>query len=291
MSVTDSHSHSTPSSDPEDFSPVLVPSRGFRSQHQRLVDQWGPRVELDSCPGSKYHWRNTETHVAGAPIGCRKSTCIFCLRVMATQVRAAVKLARPSRMALLTALSGDWQTDRKMVNRLRFYLRDRDGLTFAFAWAIEPNPKDTGYHAHGWVWGDPIPRETFQYRATSAGLGMANLIRVTNERDFAYPMKNATHNARSLHEHRRLNGREPIHARGFWRDTATGEINLKKAEAIKRSTPVRPADSGTWVAVPNRTFGAAPMSIHELTSERSLSRYGRSGTTTLAPVHTVGDGS
>jgi hypothetical protein len=248
MSITDSRSHFDASPQQVDPRPVLVSLGGFCSQRQHLIEQWGPEAEIDVCRWSTHQWFNKQTGEVGARIRCRRNSCLSCVRVLARQLHEAVKLAQPSHLATLTALSGDWQTDRKMVNRLRYYLRDRDGLTFAFAWAVEPNPRNTGHHAHGWVWGDPIPRGRFQYRANQVGFGITQLKTVTHSGNFAYVLKNATHNARSLDEHIRLNGREPIHARGFWRDATTGEA-LTKAEAIRRSHPGWQADWDDWVAM------------------------------------------
>ena len=293
MSITESRSHLELLSTGTDPSPVLAISSGFRPHHQDLVEQWGPEDRVDHCPKSEYHWVDLSTGVVGGPVLCRKSTCIFCLRVKAKQIHAAVRLARPSHMALLTALSGDWQSDRKMVNRLRFYLRDRDGLTFAFAWAIEPNPRGTGYHAHGWAWGDPIPRGIFEHRTGQVGFGISHLKRVTYNGSFAYVLKNAVHNAASLDEHIRLNGREPLHARGFWRDPSTGEV-LTQPEAFKRSDakpddPYRDRDD--WVPVPTRSIGADPCCVTEISDSSPLSDLGSSRRPMLTVAcRAVGDG-
>jgi hypothetical protein len=258
MIVLDNHSHFSTSSQPLDTpSPVLDLDSGFRSHRQSLVDQWGPQDTVNHCPKSQHHWVNLATGVVGGPVTCRRVTCIFCLRIRAKHIKAAVAFARPSHLATITSLSGDWQSDRNAVNRMRFYLRDRDHLTFAFAWAVEPNPRGTGYHAHGWVWGDPMPRDRFQYRAAQVGFGITQMIRVTHGGNFGYTMKNAMHNAQSLDEHIRLNGREPIHARGFWRDARTGEL-LTQPEAFRRSDSGRPhgpdIDQDDWVVVSDRSI-------------------------------------
>jgi hypothetical protein len=263
MSLVDNRSHVLTSSQPQETSsPVLDISSAFCQHHQSLVDQWGPEQKVDHCPKSEHHWVNLGTGVVGGPVTCRRVTCIYCLRVKAKHIQAAVELARPSHLATVTSLSGDWQTDRSAVNRLRYYLRDRDHLTFAFAWAVEPNPRGTGFHAHGWVWGDRIPRDRFQYRANQVGFGRTQLKTVTHNGNFGYTMKNATHNARSLAEHVRLNGREPIHARNFWRDATTGEL-LTQPEAFRRSDPGRPhdpdIDQDLWGVVADWSIGAGSL--------------------------------
>jgi hypothetical protein len=103
---------------------------------------------------------------------------------------------------------------------------------------------------------------TSQHRATQVGFGITQIIRVTHSRNFAYPMKNAIHNAHSLEEHIRLNGREPIHARGYWRDPSTGDL-LNQPEAFKRCDPGKPrdpdSDQDDWVVVPNRSIGTGSL--------------------------------
>lgn len=231
----------------------LVSLPTFRGQHQRLDDLWGPREVVVNCPNARWVWLNRETGVLGPRDRCRASTCLFCLRVSAAQVHKAVVVAQPSHFVTLTGLSGNWETDRTTVNLLRRYLR-RDGLAFAFAWAIEPNPGGTGHHAHGWAWGDPRFEETIQRRANQVGLGDVDVERVTYEGNFAYPVKNATHNQASLGAHRRLNGREFLHARGFWRDAQTG-TTLTKDEALHGATQRDPMTPGPWVRVPADTVG------------------------------------
>ena len=196
---------------------------------------------LRECPDVEYHYVNEETGELGMPSRCRRSTCLFCLRRSAGRIHRAVALARPSTMVNLTGLSGDWQTDRAAVNRLVTYLRTRDGLSFAMAWAIERNPEHTGYHAHGWSWGDRLRASALAGRCEQVGLGRPKLKPVTNQRNFAYVIKTALHNQDSLDDHRRLNGREVIHARGFWRDPASGTLLTKqkallRADGFRRST-------------------------------------------------------
>jgi hypothetical protein len=164
-----------------------------------------------------------------------------------------VSVAGPSHLVTLTGLCGTWERDRTTVNRLRRYLR-RDGLTFAFAWAIEPNPSRTGHHAHGWAWGDPRFEETIQHRASQVGLGEVDVAHVTYKGNFGYPIKNAVHNQVSLSAHRKLNGREFLHARGFWRDERTG-TTFTKDEALRATTRRDPMSPGTWVRVPTDTVG------------------------------------
>jgi len=103
----------------------------------------------------------------------------------------AIALAEPQQMLLFTALTGNWQTDRLLVNMLTKYLR-RDKLTFKMAWAIEPNPSGDGYHAHAWTHGDWLPKRTLQNRAEQVGLGWCDVRPVTYHGNFSYVVKDAT---------------------------------------------------------------------------------------------------
>ena len=190
------------------------------------------------------------------PSRCGSGFCLYCARVSADQIGQAVALAKPGYLATLTGLSGDWQTDRRTVNRLTYYLRGRGSkhLAIGLAWAIEGNPQGTGFHAHGWLWGDEEVDEVFQWRATQVGLGIAELKPVTHHHGLTYPMKTAVHTQASLDEHRRLNGREVIHARNFWRDGETNEPLMKKT-AIQRAIAAGRQGPGEWIAVPNHTVG------------------------------------
>jgi len=234
---------------------LLVQGTGFRPHRVSLEDQWGPRQDVEVCPRSRYQLVNTATGLL-VPSRCGAGSCLYCVRVNAEQIKNAVALAEPDYLATLTGLSGDWQADRRTVNRMNFYLRDRGPIPvrLGFAWAIEGNPRDTGFHAHGWLWGDRRIEEDFQRRATQVGLGIADLTPITHHRNLAYPIKNATHNQMSLDAHRRLNGREVIHARNFWRDGDTRE-SLTKATAIRRSNSTGRHGPGDWIAVPDHTVG------------------------------------
>jgi len=168
-------------------------------------------------------------------------------------------------MLLFTALTGNWQTDRLLVNMLTKYLR-RDKLTFKMAWAIEPNPSGDGYHAHAWTHGDWLPKRTLQNRAEQVGLGWCDVRPVTYHGNFSYVVKDATWNDDSLSAHRRLNGPEPIHARGFWRNPDGNPLTQRQAITLVRPgslqsttsrsltgpTPPKPRD---WTVVPTHTIG------------------------------------
>jgi hypothetical protein len=57
----------------------------------------------------------------------------------------------------------DFQRARGQTREFIYRLR-RDGYDFEMAWAIEQNPKGTGFHAHGVQHGDYIPQRLLQER-------------------------------------------------------------------------------------------------------------------------------
>lgn len=251
-----------PQTDDLHTSDRLVLGASFRPHaSSSLVDRWGPREEVDACPRARYQMVNLSTGLL-APSRCGSGSCLYCARVNAKQIKHALALASPDYLATLTGLSGVWQTDRRTVNRLTYYLRGRgsEHLKFGLAWAIEGNPRETGHHAHGWLWGDEKVEEAFQRRATQVGLGIVDLMPVTHHRGLTYPIKNAVHTQASLDEHRRLNGREVIHARNFWRDgdtkePLTKETAITRATAIRRSKSTERHGAEDWIAVPSHTVG------------------------------------
>jgi hypothetical protein len=116
----------------------------------------------------------------------------------------------------------------------------RDGYRFELVYGVEPNPRGTGHHAHGWLRGDKIPRTRLQDRAWQAGMGRVSCQPVTYSGNFAYPMKLATWNEPSLAAYRAANGPQILHAtKPFWTDARSGEV-LNRDQAIARSRRCTP---------------------------------------------------
>lgn len=231
---------------------LLVQEHRVGEHDQKMFDQWGPRAEVSQCPNQVGQMVNDHSGKR-LPARCRTRCCLFCNRVLARNIDAVVALAEPEEMLNFTGLTGQWQRDKKMFQQLKRSL-SRDGMPIHLAWAIERNPNRTGFHAHGWAYADTGTVDAGQVyrRARDAGLGQTDARAVTYPGSFSYIIKNATWNQASLAEHGRLNGREVIHARGFWRDAETG-THLTLAKAITaaynidkdpswRYEPAAPAD-------------------------------------------------
>lgn len=167
---------------------------------------------------------------------CRITSCCWCNRSLASDLRGAIKLAAPTHFMLITGLTEDLRDNRRAVNRLIEYLR-RSRFSLQLCWAIEPNPAEDGFHAHAWVRCDHIAPEQLQKSAYSAGLGLTRMRPVDARESFDYIVKLSTHNATSARRFHQLNGGHLVHAtRGFWLDVAGQPVARHEALRAARAT-------------------------------------------------------
>lgn len=117
----------------------------------------------------------------------------------------------------------DWQRARWQVRNLVRSVRS-DYPGWEMAWAVERNPKGTGFHAHGVQHGPYVPQGYLQerwggrrvdiraIRRPEAGVyAMKAAVRVCG-----YTVKKGTENFDGLTEHLRINGHRAAHfTRGF----------------------------------------------------------------------------
>jgi hypothetical protein len=234
-------------------------------QDQKLQQQWGDYQEMFFCPTVVGEIVNTANH-RRFPARCRSRACLHCNRILARQLDKAIALAQPTRMVTFTGLTGVWPVDKKMFRNLRRYL-GRDGLPITLAWATEVNPQGTGHHAHAWGYaaaGDLDEGRLYQ-RAKDVGLGETFTVSVTYRGRFTYVMKSATWNQASLDAHRRVNGSELLHARGFWRDAETG-THLTMEQAI--SAAYNEQRDPNWRFEPGKSLGRRSSVAARVRAER-----------------------
>jgi hypothetical protein len=74
-------------------------------------------------------------------------------------------------MLTLTQVGEDWQTRRKRLKKFRFCVEHELGRAMQWAYHVEPNPKETGHHVHGWLKGDFLPQKALSAIADSCGMG------------------------------------------------------------------------------------------------------------------------
>lgn len=170
----------------------------------------------------------------------------------------AARRAGRSRLVTLTQLPTsdgalDWQRARAQVrNWVRVVRRDHPG--FEMAWAVERNPRETGYHAHGVQHGPYVPQAVLQerwgdrivdiraLRRPAAGVyAVKQAVRVAG-----YTLKGGTENFAGLTEHLAINGHRAAHfTRGFLHGLTSREalaaISAEQNDGEVRTWHLEPA--------------------------------------------------
>ena len=188
-----------------------------------------PSESLDRCP-HKAEWvlLNVESGQV-LPASCKRNGCEYCGPRKASGVGGAITLAEPERLITLTQVGPDWATIRGRVKRLSSFIRRETGKRFQMAYHVEPNPKGTGHHVHGFQRGDFIPQAVLASMASRQGMGYVVDIRRyrAGKRASTYGVKlagigyglKATATSEGLRSYLDLNGGRFVHAsRDFWRD-------------------------------------------------------------------------
>lgn len=70
------------------------------------------------------------------------------------------KLAWPAKWIRLSKIPLGWQKARMQLRD--FARRVRKAYQWEWAWSIEENPRKTGYHLHGIVWGEYVPKKRLE---------------------------------------------------------------------------------------------------------------------------------
>jgi len=118
-----------------------------------------------------------------------------CRRRKALATAVAVEMAGPQRFYTLTGIH-DPRVVRHRLRQVRYRLRE-----VGYSWedwsVVEMNPRETGYHVHGWQWGSFVPQRVLSRVASSEGFGVVTDIRrwrsgIGNGSGVAYAVKVAT---------------------------------------------------------------------------------------------------
>ena len=163
-----------------------------------------------------------------APASCGANSCPVCGRRKALATAVAVEMAGPERFYSLTGIH-DPKVVRHRLRQVRYRLRER-GYSWEDWSVVEGNPRETGYHVHGWQWGDYVPVRVLSEVARSEGFGVVTDIRrwrvVGRGSGVSYAVKVATAYGvkvaavadDGLYEFLAVNGgRVGIWSRGFFR--------------------------------------------------------------------------
>ncbi len=198
------------------------------------------------------------------PARCKANFCPWCGPLNASLIGGAIALARPDRAILLTDVGNDWQTSRNRAKQFAHHVKRRLGIPFDWCWHIEPNPKDTGRHAHGWQRGeDFLPQRALSEVARSVGMGpvvFVNRVKTKPGEAIGYGMKLAgvayglklTEAEATMGVYLEANGNRLVHAsRGFWRGedgkAFSGQREAMSAWASRNRSASD--DQGEWVLV------------------------------------------
>lgn len=199
------------------------------------------------------------------PASCDRYMCEVCgprkARQKAALMTWAARQAKRARLVTLTHLPTDddgaldWQRARAQVRDWLYRVR-QDYAGFEMGWAIERNPRGTGYHAHGLQHGPYVPQAVLQerwggrivdiraLRQPAAGVyAIKEAVRVAG-----YTVKGGTENFDGLQKHLAINGHRAAHfTRGFLHGLtsreALGAIAAEQNDGEPRTWHLEPA----WV--------------------------------------------
>lgn len=192
------------------------------------------------------------------PARCKAVSCPFCGPIEAMLVGGAIALAGPQRQMELTQVGDSWQTVRTRVRKWTQRIREQ-GYDIEWCYHVEPNPKGTGHHLHGFQRGSFIPQEVISRTADGCGMGRVAYVQKfeapsagvrygVKMAGIQYGLKMAEQEA-SMSAYLRANGGRLVHAsRGFWRvkDQPVGLGEAKKAWAREHASS---AAEGTWTLI------------------------------------------
>ncbi len=164
------------------------------------------------------------------------------------------------RLVTLTGVPEDFQQARRQVRQYAAALR-ADGYRWEWAWAIEANPRGTGFHAHGVQHGDYVKQALLQERwggrivdvralkQPGAGVyAVKEALRVAG-----YVTKGAA--GEMLPEHLERNGGRAVHwSRGYLHG------RTKREALAEIRTELADGEALTWALVPP---GADPPDLVE----------------------------
>ena len=217
-----------------------------RAIDQAVVDGYFPRGNewpLSKCPTKRDERLDLLARgIVRPPIyRCEKNTCLYCVTKNMIVIAATIKSSRPTVHFTITLCPDNWPAVQKLMSGLYSYLDER-GHKPSWAYAVERNPKGTGYHIHGYHHGPLKWWSVYEY-CRSKGCGRATVEEVNFQRliRFAYPMKTLLFEGcttgaqaeQALAEYRQLNGTQLLHhTRDFFRD---GARSVPETTACNRS--------------------------------------------------------
>ncbi len=198
-----------------------------------LVALYGERAPFICCNNPRKRINSYSGEILFESI-CRLNTCLACARTFAPMYSKMIEIAQPSQFLTITLFINDGQSVRSGFTSFRRNLRRMTGEDPRFAWVVEENvlSRDKA-HIHSWMYCPSeavLNPESLNAAAQRSGLGHVHMSLRTRSSTYSYLTKVPAHNQASLQAHTRLNGREIINGRRFWRDGRGGPF-ITKPEA------------------------------------------------------------
>lgn len=229
-------------------------------------------------------WLNLSTGES-RPARCGRNGCDYCLAANARRRALAIAYSRPEReiRISLVADQGDvdpWQTARTRVNRMREYLKRWDEDPGLWGWHVEPNPEETGYHAHVVQHGPrKVNKDALDQAAFRAGAGLTRVRKVQHVDGLSeYGLKGAALAAYGLKgvrtgtEYLRHNGGRLGHySRGFFRSQVGETLAVREAERAALTARYGESD-GAWTLATERgarSWASLPRATHPASETRA----------------------
>lgn len=246
---------------------------------------------LTRCPAREgWYFFDYVTGVS-TPATCGRNGCAYCVHRNARRRAAAIAYAAPEREVTLTQVGNDWATIRYRVNKVCELLR-REGLTVLWDWHVEPNPKGTGHHVHGWQKGSYLPQALLSEVAEKAGCG--RVTHVSRLRDVAkagtyglkglaaagYGLKGVSDPAEYLTNN---GGRLSHHSRGFYLSPSGATIGVRLAEKLGvRALYGQDDEEHSWTLVRETSLASVERVRAMATARASATRSGGTGPSSTA---------
>lgn len=223
---------------------------------------------FDRCRRWGYWWMIPDTGELTRPVSCESIWCERC-RLQLARKRIAPILHRAGesghvRLLTLTKLPTahdeplrlDWARTRDQVRDFRRRVQ-ADGYQFEWSWAVEPNPRGTGYHLHALCTGDYLPQRLLADRWGGRRVD----IRLLRDHRGSYAHKRASapgyafkHSAssRRLTSHLALNGARVQHRSRAYLPCPAAEYVQTFMQQLNVGVPSVQVFVSASLAAPNR---------------------------------------
>lgn len=204
-----------------------------------------------ACPRKKGFVFVSESTGQVVAASCGVNSCEVCGWRKAIATAVAVEMAGPERFFTLTGVH-DPAVVRNRLRQFRHRIRKR-GYRWEDWSVIEANPRGTGFHVHGYQWGDYVPQPVVSKVARSVGFGVVADIRrwrrLGEGSGVAYAVKVATaYGVKAaagdgLHRFLEVNGgRFGMWSRDFFRRPYRAALELALGRVDRKGH-----DPGPWV--------------------------------------------